>query len=242
MWVFLRDNILDTDEIFKGDEKDHIFPKFQWHIHIYLYPENCFEGLAAWSCFAGRGTKQATNRSHVIPQCPGSGTRFSAALCSALRLWLLFLLSLPTSVQTHPSPTAVLNLLSCCSKTAQPWEKYILYTCLFPALACRDSYTVTGARWFIPTNPESSPLQFSLPLRSPHQPSWFEKSAGGGLRGSSPRCDPQHSVPEEASWEQRRRAFKAAPETICRRALKTNTSFSSCPRGSGAWRRVRGKC
>lgn len=32
MWVFLRDDVLDTDELFKGAEKDPIFLKFQWHI------------------------------------------------------------------------------------------------------------------------------------------------------------------------------------------------------------------
>lgn len=30
MWAFLRDDVLDTEELFKGAEKDGTFLKFQW--------------------------------------------------------------------------------------------------------------------------------------------------------------------------------------------------------------------
>lgn len=85
MWVFLRDSVLDTDEICKGDEKDRIFPKFQWHIHIYTLKT----ALKVWppdpALLAEERNKQRTDpmSSH---SALGAALRF--LLLSALRLWL----------------------------------------------------------------------------------------------------------------------------------------------------------
>lgn len=47
------------------------------------------------------------------------------------------------------------------------------------------------------TNPETSPLQFSLPLCSLHWPSWFEKSRGDGLCSCFPWCHLSTAFPQK---------------------------------------------
>lgn len=224
--------------------------RHRWDFQRSKDPEDCFEGLADWVCYAGRGTERATNRYRVIPHCPRSscGTWFSAGLCSEAATFFFFppffaIFSANSSQPLSCSQPAELLLQNCTALT----EVYFIYTpvpCPCPAgTATMVTGTATWSQGHGDLSPQTlkHPLQSSLPLHSPCWPSWF-KSVGGGQCSSSLPCHSQHSVPEEASWEHQCRASTAAAETICRCALNTNTGFSSGPWGSGLWRHVKGKC
>lgn len=134
----------------------------------YLYPEDCFEGLAAWPCLTGRGAKQAVNRSSVIPPYPGSSTWFFAALCSkAEASFPFFLCQLQWDLsQLHgcSQPTA--------AKLHSPeWRAGYLHAGSLPWL----SGTPTLSQGLDLSTKPLKLLQFSMPLHSLCWPSWFEK-------------------------------------------------------------------
>jgi len=161
---------------------------------------------------------------HTAP--PREQLRHLVLCCSPLQgSDSLFLLSLPPSVQTYPSPTAALSLRRCCSRTAQPWEKYICHTRQFPALQgqlCGHRDTV-----ICPHTPWNT--HFSLPCRYTLCVGLCGLRRAWAVACAAARHGITLSVSEESSWEHQQRAFKAAAETICRRALDTSMGFSSCP-------------
>lgn len=130
----------------------------------------------------------------------GCGTSFSAALCSEAVTFFFspFLANFSAnSSQPHGCSQADELLLQNCTA---PREVHFIYT----PVPCP-----AGSQGHGDLSPQTlkHPFQSSSPLHSPCWPSWFEKSAGGGLCSSSSPC---HTL-STAFPRKRPRSINTAP-------------------------------